>query len=238
LHTLADLGISAKLINHNTFVDERAYRIDDGVQQSYDAVYNARLVPFKRHFLATGVTSLLLLAAGDPTPDEVAAVRKILPEAEIANTRDGAYRDFDLKEVVRELNTARCGLCLSAIEGAMFSSIEYLLCGLPVVNTPNAGGRDWFFSTDYVFDCEDNPQSVARAVTSAAALGRIGSFRQFVRNSTIRRIRQEREKFYSIINDIFVQSGQPGRRIQDEIGTMFADKLNYVGRPLGQFLVP
>ena len=61
-------------------------------------------------------------------------------------------------------NMSKIGLCLSKNEGAMYSSIEYLLCGLPVVSTKNTGGRDEFFTDKNCIFAEDNPESVKDCV--------------------------------------------------------------------------
>ena len=58
------------------------------------------------------------------------------------------YRNLDAAELCHWLNRSRTGLCLSEREGAMFASIEYLLCGLPIVTTPSIGGRHVFFEAD------------------------------------------------------------------------------------------
>ena len=59
---------------------------------------------------------------------------------------------------------AACGLALSAIEGAMFSCGEYTLCGVPVVNTWNLGGRDTLLPDFAVRYADDNADSVAENV--------------------------------------------------------------------------
>ena len=56
----------------------------------------------------------------------------------------GTLRDLNTEEVRRILVQSRCGLALSAQEGAMYASGEYLLAGLPVVTTRSRGGRDAF----------------------------------------------------------------------------------------------
>jgi hypothetical protein len=63
--------------------------------------------------------------------------------------------------IYKEINKAHVGLCLSAEEGAMFVSAEYLLCGIPVVSTRNKGGRDVMFTPEHVFIADDTPESVA-----------------------------------------------------------------------------
>jgi tetratricopeptide (TPR) repeat protein/2-polyprenyl-3-methyl-5-hydroxy-6-metoxy-1,4-benzoquinol methylase len=238
LQTLRALSIPAELVNHNAFIDERSFTIRDDVPRLYDAVYNARASAYKRHSLATDIAKLLLVIGGWPRSEEVAWLRGVLPNAEIANLRDGSFFNLEPNDLARTLNSARCGLCLSAVEGAMLASVEYLLCGLPVVNTANSGGRDWFFSPEYVFPCEDNPESVRQTVQQAVSRTDSREFRESIRSSTIQKIVGEREKFYSIVNEIFRESGQPNRRIEDEFAGIFVDKLNTCGRPLGQFLVP
>jgi glycosyltransferase involved in cell wall biosynthesis len=46
----------------------------------------------------------------------------------------------------------------------MFSCGEYTLCGIPVVNTQNLGGRDTLLPDFAVKFAEDTPESVAQAV--------------------------------------------------------------------------
>mgnify|MGYP006234474903 CR=1 FL=1 len=53
---------------------------------------------------------------------------------------------------------------MSSAEGAMYSSVEYLLCGLPIVSTKSTGGRDVFFTNENCIIAEDTPESVAECV--------------------------------------------------------------------------
>ena len=64
----------------------------------------------------------------------------------------------------RVYNQAAVGLCLSAVEGAMYSSMEYLMAGLPIVSTPSLGGRDVYFDPDYCLIVEPEPAAIRRAV--------------------------------------------------------------------------
>ena len=76
----------------------------------------------------------------------------------------GTLRYLNTEEVRRILVQSWCGLALSAQEGAMYASGEYLLAGLPVVTTRSRGGRDAFYHPDYVATVEDRPEAVAAAV--------------------------------------------------------------------------
>ena len=64
----------------------------------------------------------------------------------------------------RRMAQASCGLALSSTEGAMFVCGEYSLCGIPVVNTANIGGRDLMLPEFSAFRAEDTPESVAEGV--------------------------------------------------------------------------
>ncbi|MBV9811325.1 MAG: tetratricopeptide repeat protein, partial [Acetobacteraceae bacterium] len=72
------VGLDSEIINNNAFVDEDVYRILPDTPKRYDAVYNARLHPYKRHELATRLERLLLLVA-DPEPEQLARCRALLP---------------------------------------------------------------------------------------------------------------------------------------------------------------
>ena len=45
---------------------------------------------------------------------------------------------------------------MSSQEGAMYSSVEYLLCGLPIVSTKSTGGHDVFFTDTNCIIAEDS----------------------------------------------------------------------------------
>ena len=84
-------------------------------------------------------------------------------------SRTGAIQFLNHHQVRGVLNASRCGLALSAEEGAMYASAEYLLCGLPVVTTASRGGRHEFFHGDYVDVVEDTADAVAAGVARMIA---------------------------------------------------------------------
>lgn len=236
LQTMRALSIPCLLINQNIFCDEDIFKIID-VPIRYDAVYTARIGGYKRHSLASALKSLLLVVTL-ATDDQIITAQELLPDAVIANLCDGHLHNLEATEVAQALNSARCGLCLSAVEGAMFASMEYLLCGLPIVTTQNSGGRNWFFRDDYVFYCEDDATSVKAAVETAVERAQSQEFREYVRRQTIHQVTQERQRFYALVDEIFARNGQPQRRIEPEFKQLFHDKMNYRGRPIGELLVP
>ena len=157
-------GITAFLCHQNAFINENKYRILPNVTPSYDAIYIARITPFKRHNLAEKIKSLLLV--GDWHAYEADYVRETLSKFPQAKY----LRKISSSAVPRYVAKAKCGLCLSREEGAMFVSAEYLLCGKPIVNTPNIGGRDYLFPDFAAITVnEPTPETIADAVAQLAA---------------------------------------------------------------------
>lgn len=165
---LSESGVANIVANELMFVDERAFMPAPPAARrpsAYDAVYLARFHHLKRHELARAVPNLLLIY-GRPEQAEIERVRAVLPNARFANHEagGGAYKFFDDAGVCELLRSSGVGLCLSAIEGAMRASMEYRLCGLPVVSTKSTGGRDRYLFGPHVRIVADDPDEVAAAV--------------------------------------------------------------------------
>jgi glycosyltransferase involved in cell wall biosynthesis len=168
-------GVPAILCSALSFVDETRFVIEPEARKEYDAIYNASLTPVKRHELCRDVRSLALIyhwhahGKGDPVPEVLAAYRERFPEAHFVNDESGRYQRLDSDSIRHWINRARVGLCLSAREGAMLATMEYLLCGVPVVSTPSIGGRDRVLDARYSLVVEPDPTAVAAAVRTLAA---------------------------------------------------------------------
>jgi hypothetical protein len=144
-YLLSTVGVPSMLSSQAVFIDDNTFCPQE-VEPRFDAVYNARLLPMKRHELARGVKSLGLLydIGSAEEPPQYDHVRALLPEATFINHElgGGIYRQLKVEECAAQLNTARVGLCLSAEEGVMQAALEYLLCGLPVVSTRSIAVAD------------------------------------------------------------------------------------------------
>ena len=146
------------LAQHNAFLDPRRYPLAKAGKKQYDALYIARITPFKRHELAKQIKNLHLI--GSFSEKERAYFESTIKEFTHAHWTQKVSSFL----IGREICKAACGLALSAIEGAMFSCGEYTLCGVPVVNTRNQGGRDTLLPEFAVKVTDDTPESVAEAV--------------------------------------------------------------------------
>lgn len=193
----ATAGLDAILCNHNAFLDEEQFTPGDEVRR-YPAVYNAAMVDWKRHELTRLVESCLHITYGKDkftdrqTVDRVRELADAMPSHTFANPIvAGRLLRLRPGQVAALLRRSRCGLCLSAEEGAMFASMEYLLSGIPVVSTPSSGGRDAFADPAYWLTVPPTAEAVAAGVREMNA--RTVAPAQ-IRDQTLRRVRQHRAR--------------------------------------------
>ena len=191
---LSRLGVPNFLANELIFVDDTAFTVDETAKAEFDAVYTARLVPFKRHELGSKIPYLLLLP-GLATPEEAGSIAALLPAA----TARGVDSYFSKQQMVAHLGRARVGLALSSEEASMRSFMEYLLCGLPVVTTAAAGGRMRYVLEPYVRVADDNADAVADA---AAELASARFSRMAVRRAALDLLSVERRRFMAATETI------------------------------------
>ena len=146
------------LASHNAFLDPARYPLAKAGKRKFDALYIARITPFKRHDLAVKIKNLHLIGSFAAKEQEYFEnTMKLFPQAVWSQKVPSFF-------IGRKICEAACGLALSAIEGAMFSCGEYTLCGVPVVNTRNLGGRDTLLPDFAVRYADDNAASVAENV--------------------------------------------------------------------------
>lgn len=148
-------GFHGEIINQNAWLDERLAMRPINCDKLYDAIYVARLVEFKRHYLASKVSNLAIIAG-----DSHRAIG-VVPAPPNVFRND---KSLNSDEVCLKINQSKCGLILSEFEGACYASSEYLLCGIPVISTPSEGGRSVWYNEYNSIICDADPSSVADAV--------------------------------------------------------------------------
>ena len=158
---LGKLGNEIRFINQNCFLDERRY-LPLSRKRVYDAAYIARLTPCKRHGLIPKELAPRILLMGTLTPYQSEKDYADMVHERFAESR--WITRFNAVKISEYLAMAKCGLVLSAREGASFCSSEYLLCGLPVVDTPAIGGRSVLYPEEYVKYADSTPESIAECV--------------------------------------------------------------------------
>jgi glycosyltransferase involved in cell wall biosynthesis len=202
-------GCPSIVCTANAFLNENTFDIAPNRRPEFDAIYNAQLVPFKRHELCTGIDSLALIYHRYSDPEKAAGypdrVRAMLPRATFVNELDGPFRLLKEAEVAAWLGRARVGLILSKVEGQNRATAEYLLCGLPVVSTPNIGGRNRVLHPDYSIEAEPDPRAVAEAVARLIAR-RLDP--RLIRRGVLGRLEADRKRLIQLIAAIFDAEGR------------------------------
>jgi glycosyltransferase involved in cell wall biosynthesis len=207
---MAEAGFEAITVNHNCLTNDAAFRPLADVSPIYDAVYNARLSPFKRHELAAEIERLALIfyAADYTAPQfhaEHARLSALMPHATFVNRLASHGCDMLNPDGVNAiLAQSSTGLCLSPVEGAMRASIEYLFAGLPVVSTPSIGGRDVYFDDEYCIIADPDPRSIRDAVKALVARA---VPRERVRARTLARVEADRARYIAFVQSLIDEAG-------------------------------
>jgi len=227
----AGVGASSVFVSHNALVDENLFTIREGCVKKHDAIYNAVMMPYKRHVLASKIGSLAVVTYFKPGHEEYfGEIKSALQHATWLNfptrapVKSDGYRPIPKNEIPLYLNEAKVGLCLSEREGAMFASIEYLLCGLPIVSTPSSGGRDVFFEPDYAQIVEPTPDAVQRGVTDMLER-KIPA--DHIRQQTLRKISEHRGRIIELVIEIYQKQGMRIER-QEAHSRLFSHPLYQV----------
>jgi hypothetical protein len=208
---ITGVGGTAIFSNHNLMVSEDVFRPLPDVRVEFDAVYNGRISHTKRHYLAFDIERLVHIAVsiGELPPAGARAfIRRLQAQSplhRIANPIAGGMTGrLSPQEVNRVYNQAAVGLCLSASEGAMCASMEYLMAGLPVVSTPSLGGRDVYFDPDYCLMAEPDPAAIRRAVET---LRDRAIPREEIRNRTLAKVRAQRLELIDFLSQLYRRMG-------------------------------
>lgn len=169
-----DMG--AVLFQQNGFM--HPYDIPEAKDKEFDAIYIGRIERFKRIELARNLSSCCVIFASanreyyDEIKSQISHLMFVNGDPMVHATEDFFLSKTPLLSrggVGDWCARSRTGLCLSAEEGAMWGSGEYMVWGLPIVSTRSIGGRDEYFDDRYCLICDDNPESVAATVQEAIA---------------------------------------------------------------------
>ena len=224
LETLNSAGAEAILANQNAFLDERIFHPLDDVCVEFDAIYNAQFLPFKRHELLEEAEGVALIGYNHEADQQyLKKIARILNKSHILNYMpDGRRRFLTPAECNQYYNSSGVGLCLSAKEGAMYASMEYLMSGLFVVSTASSGGRDFFFDDDVALIVDDSPGEIAEAINHVNAKT---YSRAQVAESVLEKVFRERRKFISAIDQLISQESNEKYFIKENWDQIFVNKL-------------
>jgi glycosyltransferase involved in cell wall biosynthesis len=208
-----------ELLNHNMWIDYTKFNIQP-LEKIYNAVYTARLISLKRHYLASKVNNLALIVGNDPCHSK----EKITPPKHSYMNKS----HLKPEEVIKILNQSKCGLILSKEEGACFSSSEYLLCGIQVVSTRSKGGRDVWYDNSNSIICEDNKESVRDCVEKIIKM-RCNPLE--IRNKHIEQSNFFRKRFILQLDKVFKRFGETTIDAEDYFYQNYFHKIRVSYKP-------
>ncbi len=186
------LGQKATCLGHNLHVRDQFFTPDISITKRYDAVYAATMAPYKRIELAREIQRLTFVTY--VTHQEEWDLHAYEPRLRHADFN----RRFISREEVRECyRSSHVGLALSAAEGAMFSCTEYLLCGLPVVTTPNRGGRNRYLTPETSTTVAPEPHAIRTTVDRYC---QSPPNPDTIREITLNLMRRDRAAFVELLN--------------------------------------
>jgi glycosyltransferase involved in cell wall biosynthesis len=222
---LSFFNIDSVYCNQNCFIDEKVFTIVPGVERRFNAVYNAVLNDFKRHALASDIMGQIAFVTyrfENTTYKEY--LDKKLNNITWLNYLPGKQPIFlDNEALVEIYNESYTGLALSAVEGSMYASCEYLLCGIPVVSTNSKGGRDVFFNEYNSIIADAVPEKIALAVERLTSANKDP---MAIRTTAISLMQQHRKQFIKHVNRILQAKGFQ-YDISDTWNEWFVNKLRH-----------
>jgi glycosyltransferase involved in cell wall biosynthesis len=222
---MRNAGIMAIHCSHNCLIDERLFRPIPNASKVFQALYDARLSPYKRFELGHMIGQLAIITYKDESSvalNYAKEIKRLLTNASWLNWKKNLdYKYLIPREVNEIINLAKVGLCLSATEGAMYASIQYLLAGLPVVTTHNLGGRDEFFDPEYVEWVDNNPKAVEAGVQKLIDKK---TDPIYIRTRTCEKVKEHRKRFIGLIQSIWDEH-RIERNFENEWDGLFFNKL-------------
>jgi len=198
IEILSNIGFKCILVHHNGFLDENIFKIlPNSTYKTYNAIYNAQIVPFKRMELSVKIAKLGVITYVNPNDTINADYRKNI----LAMIGRSVLNNYQLEpnEVCKFLNQAKCGLILSEEEGGNYATTEYLLCGMPVITTQNIGGRDEFLNETNSIVVPADANHIAYIVNTLD-INRFNA--NNIRNNCILKMSEYRNTFYDDLENI------------------------------------
>lgn len=182
------LGFNAIFCHHNMILDyENIYQILD-VEKTFDAVCSTRGMKYKRNYLFKGIPNIAIIQHGANEFKWVGYEPKWINEYFV-----------DSKTVNKITNESHCGIIVSAKEGGNLSTTQYLLAGIPVISTPNEGGRDHYLNNENSIRVSADKQCIKEAVEEAKSRD---WDREAIRRGAIEIIDKDRRIFMDIMESI------------------------------------
>ena len=184
------LGYSSILCSKNCFIDERIFFIKD-ISKKYDALMISQLMNFKNIEFSKKIKNLYIATYADRNKPHLYDFR---PEVKHAKTNDKLLSCGEMNILINESSV---GLSLSTSEGQNRATVEYSLCGLPIISPLSTGGRDLFYNK-YTKIVELDSSVIENEMKNI--LNEYDSVdRNYIRKNTLDIITEHRQRFKDLI---------------------------------------
>jgi len=161
------LKIECLFVNHNTFINETLYFIEENIEKKFDIFVNSTFSPYKRLEFTKLINNIAYVGRYPEDYD----IKNINLNENVCflNFKDNIFtkenhRWINPEEINKISNKCLMGGIFSKIEGSCFSSGQYLLCGLPIISSKSIGGRDIWYNEKNMIYCEESPESVLKCI--------------------------------------------------------------------------
>jgi len=192
-----EYGFNAIFANQNCLLDENIFNINENEEKIYNMVMNCRPELIKRPYLAKNIDNLAYIKGATYNNKEKYNYNEL-------NCKFINENRIDPEMVNLIYNKSYCAGIFSELEGACYSSSEYLLCGLPVISTFSKGGRDTWYNNENSIIVKDNQDAVSEAVSICIGNLKSGIFKsENIRNNHIKMSNIMRENIIKCTKYIF-----------------------------------
>lgn len=181
------------LANHNAFIDETFYNIDNSQKIIYDLFVSSQFLDCKNLNLLKGIDNVCGMGYYPCSENERCVVPFPPSVKKVLNFEDGVERKqknwkwIEPFESIKIINSSKIGGIFSTEEGACFSSSEYLLCGIPVLSCKCSGGREIFYDNQNSELCDANNLSIRKTFERMLIKYDNGEYnRESIRNNHIK----------------------------------------------------
>jgi hypothetical protein len=197
------------LANHNAFIDETFYNIDNSQKIIYDLFVSSQFLDCKNLNLLENIDNICGMGYYPCSENEKACVPFPSSVKKVLNFKDGVERVqknwnwIEPVESIKTINSSKIGGIFSTMEGACFSSSEYLLCGIPVLSCTCKGGRDIWYDDKNSELCDPTNSSIQETLKRMLIKYDNGEYnRESIRNNHIKKMKIHRNNLSNAVLNI------------------------------------
>jgi len=197
------------LANHNAFIDETLYSIDYSQEIHYNLFVSSQFLDCKNLNLLHDIDNVCGVGyypaglALDQCVEFPSSVKNILNFNNNEERIQKNWKHVEPTKIIKTINSSKIGGIFSTLEGACFSSSEYLLCGIPVLSCKCRGGREIWYDDNNSELCNPNNISIKNTLNKMLIKYDNGEYnRETIRNNHIKIMKIHRNNLSNAVLNI------------------------------------